>query len=67
MISVFWAAIAVIVYAYFGYLAWLWVRSRWRPRRVRTAPYTPSISIVLVVRNEAARLERKMRTLMELD
>jgi len=64
---VFWAAVAVIGYAYFGYVAWLWLRSRWRPRRVQIAPYTPSISIVLVVRNEADRLESKLSTLMELD
>ena len=64
---VFWAAVGFIGYAYFGYLAWLWLRSRWCPRRVETAPYMPSISIVLVVRNEEARLERRMKTLMELD
>lgn len=67
MALVFWIAVNVIGYAYFGYVAWLWLRSRWRPRPVHTAPYFPSISIVLVVRNEAARLERKMRTLLDLD
>lgn len=64
---VFWAATGVIGYTYFGYALWLWVRSRWRPRPVRSGPYLPFISIGLVVRNEAARLERKMKNLMELD
>jgi poly-beta-1,6-N-acetyl-D-glucosamine synthase len=63
----FWAAVGVIAYTYFGYVAWLWLRSRWRPQPVRSGPYFPSISIVLVVRNEAALLQRKMGTLMELD
>ena len=67
MTFVFWAAVGVIGYAYFGYVAWLLLRRGWHPRRVQTAPYTPFISIVLIVRNEAACLERKMRTLMELD
>ena len=67
MTLVFWAAVSFIGYAYFGYVGWLWLRRGWRPRRVQTAPYTPFISIVLIVRNEAACLERKMRTLMELD
>ena len=64
---VFWAAAGVLGYTYFGYAAWLWLRGRCRPRPVRSGPYLPFISIVLVVRNEAARLERKMRNLLELD
>jgi poly-beta-1,6-N-acetyl-D-glucosamine synthase len=63
---VFWAAAGVIGYTYFGYAAWLWLRSRWHPRPVQSGPYVPFVSIVLVVRNEAARLETKMRNLMEL-
>lgn len=64
---VFWAAAGVIGYTYLGYAAWLWVRSRWRPRPVRSGPYVPSISIVLVVRNEAVGLERKLKNLLELN
>lgn len=67
MKAVFWASAAVIVYTYFGYPAWLWVCSRWRPRPVRPAPHTPFVSIVMVVRNEAAVLRNKLSNLFTLD
>jgi len=63
----FWAAVALIAYSYLGYAAWLWLRSRWRSRPVHTLPCTPSISLVLVVRNEAAVLRQKLTNLLELD
>lgn len=67
MKCLFWAAAAVVVYTYFGYPAWLWVRSRLRPRSVRSAPFTPFVSIVMVVRNEARVLQRKLENLLDLD
>jgi cellulose synthase/poly-beta-1,6-N-acetylglucosamine synthase-like glycosyltransferase len=67
MTLVFWAAAGLVGYTYFGYAAWLWLRSRWHPRPVRSVPYTPSISIILVVRNEATCLEAKLRNLLELN
>ena len=48
----FWCSVAVIAYTYFGYPAWLWLRSRRRPRPVRWAPFLPAVSIVMVVWNE---------------
>jgi biofilm PGA synthesis N-glycosyltransferase PgaC len=64
---VFWTSAALLAYAYLGYPAWLWLRSRYRPRPVNAAPYTPSISIALAVRNEAAVLDGKLKNLLELD
>lgn len=63
----FWGATGLIAYTYLGYAGWLWVRSRWRPRPVQTGPYTPSISLVMVVRNEVRVLEQKLRNVMELN
>ena len=63
----FWAAVAVIAYTYAGYPLWLWVRSIWRPAPVSAAPIEPSVSIVMVVRNEASTLEAKLQNLMSLD
>ncbi len=63
---VFWSAVGLILYTYIGYVAWLWVRSRWHRRRVDSAPYFPFISIVLVVRNESARLREKLYDLLQL-
>ena len=42
------------------------MRVRIRPRPLRSSPYTPSVSIVMVVRNEAAVLDRKLRNLLVL-
>jgi cellulose synthase/poly-beta-1,6-N-acetylglucosamine synthase-like glycosyltransferase len=64
---VFWGAVCLIIYAYFGYAGWLWVRSRWRRRPVSRSSYTPAISIVMVVRNEANVLENKLQNLLNLN
>jgi biofilm PGA synthesis N-glycosyltransferase PgaC len=63
----FWGAAALILYTYFGYPAWLWVRSRWRSRSLESAPFTPLISVVMVVRNEEQFLRRKLQNLLQLD
>ncbi|HUA13970.1 MAG TPA: glycosyltransferase family 2 protein [Verrucomicrobiae bacterium] len=67
MTLVFWCAVVLIGYAYFGYPAWIWLRSRIRPRPVRIGPYTASISVILVVRNEGLVVERKLRNLLSLN
>jgi len=64
---VFWGAAAVIAYTYLGYVGWLWVRGCWHRRPVRSGAFTPLLSIIMVVRNEAKVLERKLRNLMELN
>ena len=63
----FWASVAMLGYTYFGYAAWLWLRRRLRPRPVQVAPFAPSISIVVIVRNEAAVLDRKLQNLLALN
>ena len=57
----------MIAYTYFGYAGWLWVSSRWFPKAVKAAPYTPLVSVVMVVRNEDKVLDGKLRNLMALD
>jgi cellulose synthase/poly-beta-1,6-N-acetylglucosamine synthase-like glycosyltransferase len=64
---IYWGSVAVIGYAYLGYAAWLWVRNLWSLRPVQSGPYLPSISIAMVVHNEAAVLERKLRNLLDLN
>jgi biofilm PGA synthesis N-glycosyltransferase PgaC len=63
----FWGSVGVIAYTYAGYAGWLWLRSRWRSRPVKPSPHTPSLSIVMVVRNEAEVLEGKLRNLLNLN
>lgn len=63
----FWSAAALVFYTYFGYVAWLWVRARLFPRPVRRGSNQPSVSIVMVVRNEEKVLREKLRNLLELE
>ena len=68
---VFWLAAALIGYSYLGYPAWLWLRSRWSPRPVRRSSgqssATPTVSAVMVVRNEQAVIAHKLENLLTLD
>jgi biofilm PGA synthesis N-glycosyltransferase PgaC len=63
----FWASVAMLAYTYFGYAGWLWLRRRYRPRPVQVGECSPFISIVMVVRNEAGVLDRKLRNLLTLN
>jgi len=64
---VFWFSAALVMYSYLGYPVWLWLRSRWRARQVGRSALTPSVSIVMVVRDEEAALAGKLRNLSALD
>jgi poly-beta-1,6-N-acetyl-D-glucosamine synthase len=64
---VFWGATALLAYTYLGYAGWLWLRVRVRPRPVRASQCTPSVSVVMVVRNEATVLDGKLRNLLRLN
>ena len=63
---VFWGSAAVIFYTYAGYVAWLWLRHRLWPRPIHAGPCSSAITVVLVVRNAAQMLERKLRNLKQL-
>lgn len=63
----FWLSFAVLGYTFAGYVVWLWLRSLFHSRRVQRAPNEPSVSIVMVVRNEAGVLEEKLKNLLDLD
>lgn len=76
---IFWIAASLVGYSYLGYPVWLWLRSHWSPRPVRRSsgrspdkssdksPATPSVSAVMVVRNEEAVIARKLDNLLTLD
>ncbi|MGB9234637.1 MAG: glycosyltransferase family 2 protein [Terriglobales bacterium] len=63
----FWISAATIGYSYLGYPLWLWLRSRWAPRPVRRGANEPSVSAVMVVRNEETAIARKLENLLALD
>jgi biofilm PGA synthesis N-glycosyltransferase PgaC len=63
----FWLAALLVGYSYVGYPVWLWLRSRWSPRPVRRSADEPSVTAVLVVRNEDAVIAGKLNNLLTLD
>ncbi len=63
----FWGCVGLIGYAYLGYPLWLYLRSRWRPKSVRAARITPTVSIVMTAYNEASALPEKLRNLVRLN
>ncbi|HUD64247.1 MAG TPA: glycosyltransferase family 2 protein [Candidatus Sulfotelmatobacter sp.] len=63
----FWIATILIAYTYVGYAAWLRLRALWASRTVRRRACQPSLSIVMVVRNEEEILPGKLSNLLELD
>jgi len=64
---IFWSGVAIVAYAYVGYLGWLWVRARVRRRPVKRAAFEPTVSLVMVVRNEEEVLPNKLENLARLD
>ena len=68
---IFWIAAALVGYSYLAYPAWLWLRSLWSPRPVRRgfveSSAAPTVSAVMVVRNEESVIARKLDNLLTLD
>jgi poly-beta-1,6-N-acetyl-D-glucosamine synthase len=63
----FWLSLALVAYAYFGYVIWLslWVRLHERP--ILRMPIVPDVSIIIAARNEEANLPAKLENLRLLD
>jgi cellulose synthase/poly-beta-1,6-N-acetylglucosamine synthase-like glycosyltransferase len=64
---VFWISLVGIVYTYMVYPIWMWALSRIWPHPWKSVPITPSVSIVLAVRNGIEMLPRKIQHLQDLD
>lgn len=67
MIWIFWLAAALVTYTYVGYAGWLRLRMLWRSRPVLRGQPTPTVSVVMVVRNEERVLDSKLKNLLCLD
>lgn len=64
----FWFSLAFIFYANFGYYLLLWLISRLvKPRPVRQAEITPSVTLFIAARDEQAVIGRKIENSLALD
>jgi poly-beta-1,6-N-acetyl-D-glucosamine synthase len=67
MIVVFWLAAALVAYTYVGYAGWLRLRLLWRAHPVLRGAVAPTVSVIMVVRNEEKILESKLQNLFSLE
>ena len=63
----FWAAAALVAYAYAIFPVLVIVRGLLRPRPYRSEPITPTVSLLIAARNEEAVIARRLENLLELD
>jgi Glycosyl transferase family 2 len=65
---VFWAAVLLLAYGNLGYpvLVRLWARARPRPVRRWPLPQ-PTVTVLVVAHDEAARIDRRIQNLLALD
>ncbi len=66
MRALFWVCLALIAYAYLGYLVLLLLLVRIRRRAILKRESFPSVSIIMAVRNEEKNLPVKLQNLREL-
>jgi len=59
MRAALWISLGIVFYAYIGYPLVMWAFARWLKRRSDVAEISPSVSIVLAVRNGMAFSRRK--------
>ena len=63
----FWLGAAALLYAYVGYPVLVFVVSRLRPRPVRKAELTPTVSVIITAYNEERDLAAKLENTLALD
>lgn len=64
---VLWLSAATLLYTYVGYPFLLFVVSKLRPRPVRTAEISPSVSVIITAYNEERDLAVKLENSLALD
>ena len=63
----FWICAVGLVYIYLGYPAIIGFLSKIRPRPIQGGTNGLTVSVIISVYNEAARLPAKLRNVLELD
>lgn len=62
-----WAAIAVVLYAYFGYGAAIWVIGRFVKQPLQYTEHLPTVTLVIAAYNEQDVIEPKLENSLLLD
>jgi cellulose synthase/poly-beta-1,6-N-acetylglucosamine synthase-like glycosyltransferase len=65
--SVFWVAVAAIAWTHVGYPLVARAAAKIRPRGVRRAEITPTVTVIVAAHNEESVIERRVQNLRELD
>ena len=65
--GLFWSSVAVVGSTYVGFPVVAVLRARVRPRPVRAADVTPSVSLVIAAHNEERGLGDKLRSVLDCD
>jgi cellulose synthase/poly-beta-1,6-N-acetylglucosamine synthase-like glycosyltransferase len=63
----FWVALGIILYAYFGYPLLIWVISKIYPKSEIYKPYTPYVTLLIAAYNEEAVIEEKIKNSLSID
>src|SRR5262245_25340693 len=64
--TIFWVAFGLIGYTYVGYPGLVWTLGHVWPRPVRRAPATPTITVLIGARNEAACIGDRIENCLAL-
>jgi len=67
MKAALWISIGIVFYVYIGYPILIWAFAQWLKRRSAAAQISPTVSIVLAVRNGMAYLPQKINQLLNSD
>lgn len=63
----FWLCTALVIYAYVGYPAFLWIVTRFKKAEPPAPSTTPSLTLLITAHNEAAQIGRKLTESLTLN
>jgi len=63
----FWTVFTLIIYTYFGYPLLIYILSRFYKKPIRGKYLYPKVSVIMSAYNEERNIEKKIKTLLELE
>src|SRR5437667_9780910 len=64
---IFWLSVVALLYTYAGHPLLVFMVSRLRPRAIRVAKFSPSVSVIITAYNEERDLAAKLENTLALD